>query len=246
MRTQRTVVVTGAGGGIGSLLVKRFLENGDHVVATDFSADALSRLSAQLEPAHRLETIQADITSESDCLAVADCARRATARIDVLVNCAGFFPTCDFEDITAEAWRSTIDVNLTGPFLMIKATLPLMKGHGWGRIINFGSASVFEGVPVQAPYVAAKAGVVGLSRSLARAIGQEGITVNVVTPGLTITPQVREVMPAALIDRHVQLRAIKREEKPEDLVGTVFFLASPDADFISGQTINVDGGKQMP
>lgn len=120
-----------------------------------------------------------------------------------------------------------------------------MKGRGWGRIINFGSASVFEGVPGQAHYVAAKAGLVGLSRSLAREVGEYGITVNVVTPGLTVTPPVQKKFPEEMLAKQRDARALKRDEQPEDLVGAVFFLASPDADFITGQTINVDGGKHM-
>ncbi len=108
-----------------------------------------------------------------------------------------------------------------------------------------GSASVFEGVADQVHYVAAKAGIFGLSRSLARVFGRDGITVNVVTPGLTVTPAVKAKMPAEMIEQQIKLRALPREEQGEDLVGAVFFLASPDADFISGQTVNVDGGKHM-
>ena len=242
MKTQRTVVITGAGGGIGSLLVERFLSNNDQVVATDAATPPLEELAAKHQLSGRLEVVVADISSEEDCGRV---AAAAGGRVDVLVNCAGSFPICRFDDITAEAWRRIVDINLTGPFLMTKAILPLMRGRGWGRIINFGSASVFEGVPVQTHYVAAKAGVVGLSRSLSRVVGDDGITVNVVAPGLTVTPKVREVIPAELISRQVQQRSIKREEAPEDLVGTVFFLASPDADFLTGQTITVDGGKHM-
>jgi len=126
----------------------------------------------------------------------------------------------------------------------VKAMLPLMKGHGWGRIVNIGSGSMFEGVAEQTHYVAAKTGVLGFSRSLARVVGKEGITVNVVAPGLTRTPAVAKSMPPVMVEAQVKARAIQRDEKGEDLVGTVF-LASPDADFMSGQTLNVDGGKHM-
>jgi NAD(P)-dependent dehydrogenase (short-subunit alcohol dehydrogenase family) len=128
---------------------------------------------------------------------------------------------------------------------MVKAMLPLMKGRGWGRIINIGSGSMFEGVAEQTHYVAAKAGVLGFSRSLARVVGKEGITVNVVAPGLTVTRAVARSMPPEMIEAQIKARAIQRNETGEDLVGTVFFLASPDADFMSGQTLNVDGGKHM-
>jgi NAD(P)-dependent dehydrogenase (short-subunit alcohol dehydrogenase family) len=116
---------------------------------------------------------------------------------------------------------------------------------GWGRIINIGSASMFDGVADQIHYAAAKAGVLGLSRSLSRVVGKPGITVNVVTPELTVTPKVKATIPKKMRDAQIEARAIQREETAADLVGSVFFLASSDADFQSGQTINVDGGKHL-
>jgi 3-oxoacyl-[acyl-carrier protein] reductase len=245
MKTNRFVVVTGAAGGMGSLLVKRFLENGDTVLATDIKGDGLERLKGRLEAGDRMHTVVADVSDEAACAAVADTARKHGGRVDVLVNCAGDFPITPFKELTAKTWRRLVDVNLTGPFLMIKAVYPLMTGRGWGRIVNFGSASVYVGVASQAPYTTAKAGVVGLTRCLAREFGSEGITVNLVTPGLTSTPPVLENLPAEMRAAEVASRSIQREEQPEDLVGAAFFLASPGADFITGQTINVDGGKSM-
>ncbi len=163
----------------------------------------------------------------------------------MLVNVAGYFPIQSYDEMTAADFRKVVDINLTGTFLMTKAVTPLLRGRGWGRIVNMGSASVFEGVADQVHYVAAKAGIFGLSRSLARVFGRDGITVNVVTPGLTVTPAVKAKMPPEMIDQQIKLRALPREEQGEDLVGAVFFLASPEADFISGQTVNVDGGKHM-
>lgn len=241
MNSDRIVVVTGASGGMGKLVAERFLANGDTVIATDTSEDALAKLAA----GPKLATIAADVSKEDDCQAVADLAREKGGRVDVLVNVAGWFPVQPFEEVSAEDFRKVIDINLTGTFLMVKAVWPLMKGRGWGRIVSVGSASTFEGVPDQIHYVAAKAGLFGLSRSLARVMGDESVTVNVVTPGLTSTPAVKKSMPEEMIKRSVEARALKREEQPEDLVGAIFFLASPDADFISGQTINVDGGKHM-
>ena len=244
MRTGRVVLVTGAAGGMGALVVRRFLENGDTVVATDIGDEALARLPA--DERRRMHTVAGDISKEADCAGIAAFARdRCGGRVDVLVNVAGRFPIQPFEELTAEDFRRVVEVNLTGVFLMIKAVHPLMKGRGWGRIVLFGSASAFEGVPDQAPYVSAKAGLWGLSRSFAKAFGDDGITVNVVTPGLTLTPPVEQNMPAKMIEQQAKVRALKRGERPEDLVGATFFLASPDADFITGQTINVDGGKHM-
>lgn len=242
MKTGRVVLITGAAGGMGSEFVARFLANGDTVVATDLPG-ALDRITQKHSNPH-LRTFAADLASEPECIKLAEFAK-TTGRIDVLINCAGYFPITPFESTSPAEWRKIIDVNLTSMFLLTRLILPLMKSHGWGRIVNIGSASVFEGVPEQVPYVAAKAGVLGLTRSLAREIGSEGITVNVVAPGLTLTPPVKENMPARMLESQIESRAIKREEIAKDLVGTVFFLSSPDADFISGQTITVDGGRHM-
>ncbi|MFG1608080.1 SDR family NAD(P)-dependent oxidoreductase [Actinoplanes sp. NPDC049265] len=242
MNDDRVTVVTGAAGGIGAAVVARLLADGDTVIATDNNADGLSALRRDRPDAGRLLTIVADISREDDCDAVAQLARDRADRLDVLVNCAGYFPFRPFEQMTPGDWRQVIDINLTGTFLMTRAAVPLMKQRGWGRIISFGSGGYFVGVPAQAHYIAAKAGIVGFSRSIARELGQHGITVNVVTPGVTLTPNAKQTAPPALLEAQRRARGIHRDEYPEDLVGTVAFLASPDAAFITGQTINVDGG----
>jgi NAD(P)-dependent dehydrogenase (short-subunit alcohol dehydrogenase family) len=246
MDTNRNVVITGAAGGIGTLLVERFLDNGDAVLATDTDPEALDKLRGRVGEHAKLTTSPADVSSAGDTSALAQLAREETGTVEVLINCAGFFPIVPFEELTIEDWLSVIDINLTGSFLMARAFLPLMKERGWGRIINFGSGSVFDGTRGQAHYVAAKAGIVGFTRSLAREVGGYGLTVNVITPGLTVTKAVRDHFPMGILEAQRKARALPRDEEPEDLVGPVFFLASPDAGFITGQTLNVDGGKFMP
>jgi NAD(P)-dependent dehydrogenase (short-subunit alcohol dehydrogenase family) len=245
MDTKRVVVITGAAGGIGAPLVERFLRNGDTVIATDTSETALEQLTTQPEHEARLLTLAADISSEADTHAVADFAREHTGTVEILINCAGFFPILPFEEISVQDWQQVIDINLTGTFLTTSALLPLMKDRGWGRIVNFGSASVFDGTRNQTHYVAAKAGIIGFTRSLAREVGGYAITVNVITPGLTLTQAVKDHFPPAVLAAQRAARSLQRDETPEDLVGPVFFLASPDAGFITGQTLNVDGGKFM-
>lgn len=129
---------------------------------------------------------------------------------------------------------------------MVRAMLPLMKERGWGRIVNFGSGSVFDGTRGQTHYVAAKAGIVGFTRSLAREVGGYGITVNVITPASRSRRPCATTSRRALLDAQRKARPLQRDDVPEDLVGPTFFLASPDADLVSGQTLNVDGGKFMP
>lgn len=244
MKTNRTVVISGAAGGMGAEFVRRFIDNGDVVIGTDTADEGLTKLAKSIA-SDRLQIQKADISNETDTEALASFANNKTGRVDVLINVAGFFPVQKFLDMTADDWRKIIDINLTGTALMCKAMLPLMVGHGWGRIVNIGSASVFAGVEGQAHYVAAKSGVIGLSRSLAREFGKEGVTVNVVAPGVTVTPTAKKGLPEKIQSEAITSRCIQREEKAHDLTGTVFFLASPDADFVTGQTVIVDGGNQM-
>jgi NAD(P)-dependent dehydrogenase (short-subunit alcohol dehydrogenase family) len=244
MQSGRAVVVTGAAGGMGRPFVEAFLANGDTVIATDSGEEALAKLRAEVT-SDQLFVQEADISEEADTRALADLAREMTGRVDVLVNAAGFFPVQPFLEMSAEDWRKIIDINLTGNALVTRAMLPLMTGRGWGRIVNIGSASVNEGVPGQTHYVAAKAGVIGLTRSLAREFGAEGITVNMVAPGVTMTPAAAKALPKEVQEAQIERRAIKREEQPEDLVGAVMFFASPGADFITGVTLVVDGGLHM-
>jgi NAD(P)-dependent dehydrogenase (short-subunit alcohol dehydrogenase family) len=243
MENGRIVVVTGGAGGIGSKIVDRFLANGDTVFAIDNRLDALKSLLGTRNAQDRLVAVEGDVSKEDDTRGFVDTIRAKAGRVDVLINCAGYYPIVPFEKMTFDEWQQIIAINLSGAFLMVSALLPLMKGRGWGRIVNIASASVFEGVVGQTHYVAAKGGLIGFSRSLAVEVGDYGITVNSIAPGLTVTAPVKQGMSASTIEGQRALRAIKRDEQPEDLVGPVFFLASPGANFMSGQMLVVDGGK---
>jgi NAD(P)-dependent dehydrogenase (short-subunit alcohol dehydrogenase family) len=251
MSTARTVVVTGAAGGIGSEIVDRFLANGDTVVATDISQETLDTWRTRWDSAApggshpSLHAIAADISDEESVAAMAEATRQRADVVDVLINCAGIFPMVHFEDMTTELWRQVLDTNLTGTFFMTRAFLPLMKASSRGRIVNIGSGSVLGGTPAQSAYVASKGGIMGLTRTLARDVGGYGITVNLVTPGLTLTPAVLKAVPEPVRESQRQIRAIQRHQTAEDVAGPVFFLASDDAAAITGQTINVDGGRHM-
>ncbi|MCK1513110.1 SDR family oxidoreductase [Bradyrhizobium sp. 190] len=245
MHRDRIVVITGAAGGIGTVLVDRFLANQDTVVAVDINGTSLASLVQTRDAGSRLVPLRADLSQESDCERLARSAGEVAGRVDVLVHCAGYFPICRFEDMSAQDWRSVIDINLTATFFLTRAILPLMKGRGWGRIINYTSSSIYDGVPGRAHYAAAKAGVVGFSRTIARELGSYGITVNMISPGLTLTPPVLKHFSPQMLENQLTRRAIQRDQVPADLVGATFFLASPESEFMSGQTINVDGGRTM-
>jgi NAD(P)-dependent dehydrogenase (short-subunit alcohol dehydrogenase family) len=234
MQNGRIVVVTGGAGGIGSKIVDRFLANGDTVFAIDNRLDALKTLLGTRNAQDRLVAVERDVSKKDDTRGFADTIRAKAGRVDILINCAGRYPSVPFEKMMFYEWQQIIAINLSGAFLMVSSLLPLMKGRGWGRIVNIASASVFEGVVGQTHYVAAKSGLIGFSRSLAMEVGDYGITVNSIAPGLTVTAPVERGMSASMIEGQPALRAIKRDEQPEDLVGPVFFLASPAANFMSG------------
>lgn len=241
----KIVVVTGAAGGIGRALTTRFLSEGAKVCAVDVSTEVLDKLSEDLNATPELFTAVADISSEESTIALHDKLKEKWGAADVVINNAGWFPFTDFEDISFEEWQKVIGINLTGNFLMTKALLPLLKQSKAGRIVNISSGSVLNPPPNQTHYVSAKAGVIGFTRALAVSLGKYNITVNAITPGLTATPSLVKSVPAEMIDKLAANGAIKRRQTAEDLVGAIVFLASDDAAFVTGQTINVDGGRSF-
>lgn len=241
----KVVVITGAAGGIGTEITKRFINEGAKVVAVDISTEALEKLANEINKPEYLLTVKTDISSEESCADLYHHIEQKWNAVDVVINNAGWFPFLEFDKITYADWRKVMSINLDGGFLIIKSLLPLLKKSGAGRIINTASGSFFDPPPGQAHYVAAKAGIIGLTRALAVELGDFNITVNAITPGLTATPIVVNSFPGELIDKLAEHGAIKRRQTAQDLVGTIAFLASDDASFITGQTINVDGGRSF-
>ncbi len=170
------------------------------------------------------------------------------SRIDILINNAALFsvlPKCNFEDIPLDEWNRVLNVNVTGSYLCAKAVVPIMRKAGDGRIINVSSGTVPQGAPGFMHYVTSKAAIVGMTRVMARELGEDNINVNAVMPGYTET----EVEHASMDDegrKAIQnMRILKRRGTPDDLIGTVMFLASPASSFITGQSIACCGGEVM-
>jgi len=245
----RVAIVTGAGSGIGKALAMRLAQDGAAVVVADLKAyDAAAAEIARSAGARTLG-LQVDVSSEADVERMAAETVKAFGRIDILVNNAAVFSTLElkpFEKIPADEWRKVMEVNTLGVFLCCRACAPHMRKGGYGRIINLASGAPLKGVPLFLHYIASKGAVIAMTRGLARELGVDGITVNSLAPGFTLSENVAKIEAhrrAGEITRAT--RAIKRDETPEDLVGAVSFLASADAAFITGQTLVVDGGSAM-
>jgi 3-oxoacyl-[acyl-carrier protein] reductase len=187
-----------------------------------------------------------DVSSET---AVGEAAARLAAehgRVDVLVNNAGVYPHRPFEELTYAEWRRVLQTNLDSVYLVTHALYPAMRARGYGRIVSISSAAVHVGPPGMVDYLASKAGILGFTRSLASEAGAHGVTVNAVTPGFIETPGVlADPAEVELFDLIVSEQAIPRRGVGDDVAACVAYLASPEAGFITGQTINVDGGHRF-
>jgi NAD(P)-dependent dehydrogenase (short-subunit alcohol dehydrogenase family) len=246
--TGRTAIVTGAGRGIGKAMATRLAADGASIVIADIEQYDVAAAELAKSGARTLG-LKIDVSSESDTAFMAEETFRTFGRIDVLVNCAAMFATVKlgpFEDIPVDEWRRLLEINVLGVALCCKAVAPKMRSQKSGRIINLASGAPLKGVPHFLHYIASKGAVIAMTRGLARELGKDGITVNAVAPGLTVS-EATAGRPEHLRTHaeSIRSRAIQREERPEDLVGVVSFLASDDAAFMTGQTLVVDGGSAM-
>jgi 2-hydroxycyclohexanecarboxyl-CoA dehydrogenase len=247
----KVAVITGAAGGIGRALVRRFCEEGATVEGLDLNAAGLEELGGQLkEFADQLTLRPLDIT---DHAAVAVTIRQVHAergRIDILVNNAGWDVAMQFVETTPEFWDKVIAINLRGPLNLHHAVVPLMIDAGGGKIINIASDAGRVGSSGESVYSACKGGIIAFSKTLARETARKDVRVNVVCPGPTDTALLRSFMGEGEYGQKIYeglKRAIplKRLGQPEDIPGIVAFLASDDANFITGQVISVSGGLTM-
>lgn len=246
----KVIIVTGGGVGIGRAYATGLAKEGARVVVADIQEEEAKKVASEIKQGGgEALALPVDVTSAEKTQAMADKTLQKYGRIDVLVNNAGLYSAIKkkpFSEITAEEWDRVMAVNLKGLFLCVQAVYPAMKEQGKGKIINISSGTALGGTPFFLHYVTSKAGVIGFTRALARELGPDNICVNAITPGLTISgPQQEGVLtPEQLQDRR-RRRAFQRDQYPQDLVGTMIFLCSADSDFITGQTINVDGGLHM-
>ncbi|MGV1033976.1 MAG: SDR family NAD(P)-dependent oxidoreductase [Microbacteriaceae bacterium] len=242
----KTVIVTGAAGGLGRAFALGFAGRGANVVVADMNETGSAETVAMVEAAGaKAIAVKTNVADKASCQALAEAAVTAFGGIDVLVNNAAIYATlnrADFWDIDPDEWDKVMAVNVKGAWLASAAAYERMNDGG--SIINIASATFFSGSPLWMHYVASKGAVVGMTRVMARECGAKNVTVNAIAPGFTLTEaSLAQIDDAASYG--VSSRAIKRASQPEDIVGTALFLASDDAGYLTGQTIIVDGGKQF-
>ena len=242
------VIITGAGKGLGKAFALRFADEGARLVlVTRKDMDGLKKAAEEVT-AKGADCIffQADVTKLDDMQKVADETAKKFGKIDVLVNNAAYYFGVErrpFDAIPPEEWDMMMSINVKGPWICARTVFPIMKAQGKGKIINLTSEVFFTGSNGFAHYVASKGGVVGLTRALAAELGPNNITVNAVAPGFTDTEASRTIADVAKYD--TSKTPLRRLGTAEDIVGAVIFLASDDADFITGEVMLVDGGRAM-
>jgi pyridoxal 4-dehydrogenase len=236
----RVAIVTGGAQGIGQAIAEKLSEEGASVVVADLNEEGAQQTVDGL--AGEGLAIQADTSDPADVQRVVDATVEKFGGVDVLVNNAAIVPFIEWDDVDLDQWRKLIDVNLTGPFIAIKAVEKPMREKGYGRIVNIASNTILAGTPNMAPYVAAKGGILGMTRSLATELGKHGITVNAVAPGLTESEGVKASPHNEAFEFVEMLQAIPGKGQPRQIAPAVAFLASEEADWVTGQLLAVDGG----
>lgn len=242
----RVAIVTGGAGAIGAAYCRGFAAEGAAVVVADL-ADTSEIVTELRERGNLALGLSVDIADKDSTEAMAETVLAEYGRIDVLINNAAFFKAATrgpFEDISVEEWDQTMAVNVRGPWLCSRAVLPAMKQQQYGRIINISSNVVWKGVPGFLHYTTSKSALVGFTRAMAREVGEYGVTVNNVAPDFIPDDYLREHQPGNEDAVNAQ-RAIRRTSVPEDMVGTVLYLSSDAASFVTGQAILVNGGSFM-
>ena len=247
--TGRTVIVTGGARGIGAAYALALAKEGAKVAVCDVLDPAATVAAVEGAGGEALGAT-CDITDAAGVAAFVAAVTEKFGGVDGLVNNAALFATLrakPVEEVSSEEFDQVLRVNVRGTFEMIKAVLPGMKRKGYGKIVNIASGTLFKGTPFLVPYVASKGALLGITRSVAREVGGAGICVNCVAPGLTMSEAIGDNPDYSgdLATATLKSRCIQRDQMPEDLTGIVTFLLSADSDFMTGQTVVVDGGSIM-
>ena len=239
----KVAVVTGGAQGIGYAIAQGLSAEGATIAIAD-----LARAEEAARSLPDAVGLTVDVASEADVARMTEDTIARFGRLDLLVNNAGLYaslPMRPFEQIPVEEWRRVMDVNVLSMFLCCRAVVPIMRAQGGGKIVNISSGTPFRGVPFLLHYVTSKGAIVAFTRSLAKELGKHGVLVNCVAPGFTMSDGVKahpEVV-EKLQDASVAARTLQRDQLPEDVVGAVVYLCGPGSDFVTGQTIVIDGGQ---
>lgn len=245
----KVAIITGAAQGIGAVYAQALADEGAKVMIADIldGKPTALRISAQGGTA---DFIQTDVSDENSVAAMVDATVAKWGGVDILINNAAIWASLrakPFEDISPEEWDKLMAVNVKGPFLCARAVVPHMRAGNYGRIVNIASGTAYKGTPNFLHYVTSKGAVIAMTRALAREVGEDGITVNTLAPGLVLSEQV--VASPELLEKLsapvMASRAIKRDQLPQDLVGPLLFLVSDDAAFMTGEVTVIDGGSVM-
>lgn len=249
MLKDKVAIITGGARGLGKAYGLRLLEEGAKVVIADILEAKWANQVTRNGRGGDILTFYTDVSEEKSTKEMANKTIERFGRIDILINNAivSEVKPNPFYEISAQEWDEVMQVNLKGAFLCCKAVFPQMKKQGKGKIINVSSGMFFSGAPQLIHYVTSKGGIVALTRALARELGDYGICVNAIAPGYTMTEVFKEkpLFNEETTRLYVSKRCLKRDELPEDLTGTIVFLSSEESDFITGQTIVVDGGSNL-
>ena len=243
---EQTIIVTGAATGIGQAFALGAAAQGAHVVVADMNG-ADETMDMITQAGGRATYAKVDVSDDASVKAMAELAIKATGRIDGLINNAAYFrevKLTPFEELDPAVWDRIFQVNVKGVWLCCKAVMPAMRERGKGSIVNIASVVAVAGQPGYLHYVATKGAVLSMTKGLAKEGGKDGVRCNVIAPGFVITDATKN-RPIEWQQSFLKARAISREQRPDDLVGTALYLLSDLAGFVSGQTIVVDGGHIM-
>lgn len=239
----RVVVVTGAGRGIGREIALKVGEKGDIPIIIDKDGVGAKETEDLIKQfGYDATSYQADLTNPEQVAGVFKSIFKNNQKIDVLVNNAGYYLPKPVEELDVDFWDLVIDANLKTAFLCTLEAFKCMKIVRYGKIINISSSTIFTSGAGLCPYITAKSGLIGFTRSLAMDLGPYNITVNAIAVGLTTTDYAYEVFGEQRFEKVRERRAIKRDQRPDDLIGAIFFLMDPASDYVTGQTLSVDGG----